>query len=507
MDFTYEESVQPSFAEQNAASKTASKDQKMMSPFMANLLSSRMFQDDGPSIPKMSLSPKEKQQDEKKSKVIDSPDDDMKKYPTITVGDDFDDEMTQITMGSLEDQNHEDDDEDEFFDAESKAFPRSPSSKSLGKKSKKSTNSRKSEGASSNPSTMPCSESSKQRIVEILRKEVWSRDSNVVASAMEELNSEAKNGYDHRAHIVRCGGVMTIMRAMEMNSNIEAIQIASCSTLEKLSLEPQTQLTICEMEGISLIVRSMLVNAENVDLQEVACSALATICRHHEGDSSKDLMKDAEDAVATVLSCMTRHQTNSCIQAKGFQAIANLCSGIHAEQRLEELSKAGGIMTLTMAIQTPWENKNDQQEAISNLSILLRGITELNQKSSSTSTRDAISKDMKQDETGANRSESEASVRDEEGNGEALADNETVASYMEEIPDMPMMSTTSIYGDEIPDLDQYPTTASNPGWQNFGEDDLDAGRKISDNPVSPAKAQQSGADGTQRPDEEQCTIQ
>ncbi len=505
MDFTYEESVQPSFVEQNAASKTASKDQKMMSPFMANLLSSRMFQDDGPSVPKMSLSPKEKQQDEKKSIIIDSPDEDMKKYPTITVGDAFDDEMTQITMGSLED--HEDGDEDEFFDAESKPFPRSPSSKSLGKKSKKSTNSRKSEGASSNSSPMPCSESSKQRIVEILRKEVWSRDSNVVTSAMEELNSEAKKGYDHRAHIVRCGGVMTIMRAMEMNSNSEAIQIASCSTLEKLSLEPQTQLTICEMEGISLIVRSMQVNVENVDLQEAACSALATICRHHEGDSSKDLMKDGEDAVPTVLSCMTRHQTSSFIQAKGFQAIANLCSGIHAEQRGEELSKAGGIMTLTMAIQTPWENKNDQQEAISNLSILLRGITELNQKSSSMPSRDAISKDVKLDGTGANRIESEASVRDEEGNGEALADNETVTSYMEEIPDMPMMSTTSIYGDEIPDLDQYPTMTSNPGWQNFGEDDLDAGRKMSDNPVSPVKTQQSGADGTERPGEEQCIIQ
>ena len=49
-------------------------------------------------------------------------------------------------------------------------------------------------------------------------------------------------------------------------------------------------------------------------------------------------------------------------------------------------------MTLTMALQSPWEYKNDQHEAISNLSILLRGLTELNEKSLSPSTEhDGIS--------------------------------------------------------------------------------------------------------------------
>jgi len=507
MDFTLEEGIQPSYLEQNIVSKIAPKDQRM-SPFISNLLNSRMFQDIVPSIPKMSM-PKEQEQD-KKNESIDSPDANLKKFPTITVGDDFDDDMTQITMGSLdEDENEEGGDEEKFFDAESKALPRSPSSKSIGKKSKRSMNSRKSESALSYSSQLSCSETSKQRIVEILRKEVWSRDNNVVKSAMEELDTEAKNGYHHRAHIVRCGGVMTIMRAMEMNSDCDAIQIASCSTLGKLALDPQTQIAICEMEGISLIVRSMQVHFENGQLQEAACVALATICRHQEANTSKDSMKDAEEAVPTLLSCMTRYPTNTLIQAKAFQGIAYLCSGSHAHQRLAELSKAGGIMTLTMALQTPWENKNDQHEAISNLSILLRGITELNEKSSLVPTGDKISKDMKQGNTSGIGNGIESMAQVEFNYGEPLSDNDTVTSYMEEIPDMPIASTMSIHCDEIPDLDEIPTMVSNLEWQNFGEDDLDLGRKKSSDPISPNNVgtRQEGVDGKKHDSEEQCAIQ
>ena len=525
MDFTMEDSHHPSFVEQNDVPKVAPKDQ-MMSPFMANLLGSRMFQDAAISIPKMSL-PKEEEHD-KQNKLVGSPDENLKKFPTITVGDDFDDDMTQITMGSLEDDQHdkENGDEDKFFDAESKPFPRSPSSKSIGKKSKLSMNSRKSEGASSRSSELSCSEASKQRIVEILRKEVWSRDNNVVKNAMEELDTEAKNGRHHRAHIVRCGGVMTIMRAMEMNSTCEAIQIASCSTLEKLALDSQTQTAICEMEGISLVVRSMQANFENIQLQEAACVALATICRQQEASTSIDLMKDAKEAVPTILSCMTRYPTNARIQSKGFQAIANLCSDSHAHKRLEELSKAGGIMTLTMALQTPWENKIDQHEAISNLSILLRGITELNEKSSLVPSGDEILKETNNDGTSGSNNNTQSIAHQEINNGELSGDNNTVISCMEDIPDIPMMSTMSINGDEIPDLDhhlppmsingeeipdldQYPSMMSNLEWQNFGEDDLDAGRKKSTDPISPssAGAQQQGADGKKGDSEEQCTIQ
>jgi hypothetical protein len=321
--------------------------------------------------------------------------------------------------------------------------------------------------------------------VEILRKEVWSREIDVVKDAIDELYTEAKNGINHRAHIVRCGGVMTIMRAMEMNSNCEAIQIGSCSTLETLALDPQTQTAICEMEGVSLIVRCLQVHFDNIQLQEVACVALATICRQQESNTSKDTMKDAEEAIPTILSCMTRYPSNSRIQAKGFQAIANLCSGTHARERLEELSRAGGIMTLTMALQTPWEDKNDQHEAISNLSILLRGITELNEEASSVPRGEETLQNFEQHGTSGVQERSEPMTQQYY---DYAVDNETVTSYMEEIPNMPILSTMSVNGEEIPDLDQYPTMMSNLEWQNFGEDDLDAGRKESNDSTGASNA-------------------
>jgi len=349
---------------------------------------------------------------------------------------------------------------------------------------------------------------------------------------MEELDTEAKNGYHYRAHIVHCGGVMTIIRAMEMNANCEGIQIPCCLTLEKLALDPQTQVAICEMEGISLVVRSMQDHVDNAQVQEAACVALSTICRHQEAETSQDPMKNAEGAVPTLLSCMTKYPTNSLIQAKAFNAITSLCTGSHSHRRLAELSKAGGIMTLTMALQTPWENKHDQHEAISNLSILLRGITELNENLSSFPTEEEISKVTKQDETSrtstetgsmstkldesekAKGHESTTEKPDNEiDNGEAAAgdDDESHGSYIEEIPDIPIMtSRSSLKFEEIPDLGQFPTMMSNLEWQNNECNDPDsANKKKSTDTISPSRTgvRPQQLDGRKEDKEEQCTIQ
>jgi len=390
MDFTIEESIQPAPLNQSTV-PTNPVNNQLMSPFVSNLLNSRMFQDFVPTIPTKAMHQEQKEE----NKLAENISEKTKCFPTITIGKCFDDDMTQITMDhiSIENDNLYLDigaEEEEFVDSVSENITRSSSLRSLSKKSRRSLNSRRSESASSFSSQLSCPETSKQRIVEILRKEVWSCDLNLVRKAMEELANEVKNGSFHRAHIVRCGGIMTVIRTMEMNASCESIQIPCLLTLEKLASDPETQVTVCEMDGVSLILRCMKNHEENAQLQEVATSALATICRQQEVDTLQDPFKNAEGAVSTLLSCMTRYAANSRIQAKAFAAIAHLCTGNN--HRLAELSKAGGIMTLTMALQSPWEYKNDQHEAISNLSILLRGLTELNEKSLSPSTEhDGIS--------------------------------------------------------------------------------------------------------------------
>jgi len=497
MDFTIEESVQPAYVDQNVESKVAANNQ-LMSPFMSNLLSSRMFQDIVPAVPLNSI---QQQQQQEQSNPTESSDENTKKFPTITVGDCFDDDMTQITMDhlSVEDDETEQDTsfDDQFFDSVSEHITRSTSLKSVSKKSRRSLNSRKSESASSFSSQLSCSEVSKQRIVEILRKKVWSRDIKVVRSAIEELYTEAKNGSQHRAHIVRCGGVMTTIRTMEMNASCECIQVLCCLTLEKLAMDPETHLAICEMEGVSLILKSMQDHVDNTQVQEAACMALATICRQQEVETSQDPIKNAEGAVSTLLSCMTQYTTNFQIQAKAFTAITNLCT--HNHKRLAELSKAGGIMTLTMALQSPWENKNDQHEAISNLSILLRGITELNDNMSSSITVEEISGTAKQDGTSLTSSETESMSTkvddnnntmqnigteklDEINKGEVADDDDgshSNYSYIEDIPDLPMMtSNLSLNVEQIPDLGQLPTMLSNLEWQSDHNNHISPGEKI-----------------------------
>ena len=516
MDFTIEESVQPSYVDQTVVSKVAANNQ-LMSPFMSNLLSSRMFQDVVPTIP---LNSTQQQQKQEQNKPTENLDENAMSFPSITVGDYFDDDMTQITMDHLSADGGEV--EENYFDAVSKPIARSPDKPitrppSLKKgKSRRSLNSLRSESASSYSSQLTCSETSKQRIVEILRKEVWSRDVNVIRGAMEDLDTEANNGYQHRAHIVRCGGVMTIMRTMEMNANCESVQVPCCLTLEKLALDPETQVTICEMDGVSLMVKSMLDHTDNVQVQEAACSALATICRQQEADTSQDPLKNAEGAVSTLLSCMARYTTNSRIQAKAFTAITNLCTGSH--QRLSELSKAGGIMTLTMALQSPsWKNKNDQHEAISNLSILLRGITELNdnflspplseekilestdQDGTSRTSSDSESMSTKVDDNNNMRQNESTKKHDVTNKGEVADD-----SYMEDIPDLPIMaSNTSLNVDveEIPDLGQLPTMMSNLEWQSDNKN-LDSPR-LGDEIVTTAQQRDKG----EGDEEEKCIIQ
>eukprot|EP00529_Nitzschia_sp_RCC80_P002335 CAMPEP_0113505256 /NCGR_PEP_ID=MMETSP0014_2-20120614/35206_1 /TAXON_ID=2857 /ORGANISM="Nitzschia sp." /LENGTH=1751 /DNA_ID=CAMNT_0000400529 /DNA_START=346 /DNA_END=5598 /DNA_ORIENTATION=+ /assembly_acc=CAM_ASM_000159 len=413
MEYTIAESVQESYMEETVYSEytmgqtvtqmneNAAGIQKI-SPFMSNLLSSRMFQDVTPAMPV---------QQETSHEYHD------KRFPTINLHPAHDDDdMTQITMDH---EFHSMDEDDEGDDGEailrtpepssdSKAVKqplitsnqagrpppvptveKSPtvlsvksSSKSLkSSKSKHSNKSRKSLGDSSATSYLS-SESSKQRMTDILRKEIWSRDLRVVRGALHELSTEAAKGYKYRSYIVRIGGIISVIKAMEMNGQDVAVQVSCSKILATLALEPENHALVCEMEGVPLIVRAMQDFPDSVELQAAACTSLATICRHQEMESSTDVMKGAEGAVLTLLISMTKNPDHRVVRAKAFSAICNLC--IDNQDRLSELSEAGGIMTLTMAIQKPWDDMNEQQEAISSLSILLRGVAELNASSNNT---------------------------------------------------------------------------------------------------------------------------
>ena len=77
--------------------------------------------------------------------------------------------------------------------------------------------------------------------------------------------------------------------------------------------------------------------------------------------------------VETLVKTMQQNTSDPEIQETSFRSLANLC--VDNQEMLKELSQAGGLAAMTMALQLPWKNATEKNEAISTLSILLRGLT------------------------------------------------------------------------------------------------------------------------------------
>ena len=84
-------------------------------------------------------------------------------------------------------------------------------------------------------------------------------------------------------HIVRVGGVMTIMSTMQKYLEQEFVQYYCCVLIELLaSSEPDAMKAFNEMKGIQMIVRSMQDQSDSDRVQDAGRAALATLCRMHQ---------------------------------------------------------------------------------------------------------------------------------------------------------------------------------------------------------------------------------
>jgi len=129
-------------------------------------------------------------------------------------------------------------------------------------------------------SVVPETLTSKNRIREILWSNLYSRDTAIVSSAMEDLRTIVASEPESRKHILRIGGVMAIMGTMEEYSKEETIQYLACIIIELLaSMEPDGCKIVNEIEGIQQIVQSMQHQAGSSRVQDAGRAALATICR------------------------------------------------------------------------------------------------------------------------------------------------------------------------------------------------------------------------------------
>jgi hypothetical protein len=355
----------------------------LQSHHMQNILSSRMFAD--MQLPS-TLRQEQKQQD--------NADFNDASFPTITVGHHGDDDdMTQITFDNTMDdvvsttQDH----------YHAMAYLNKETSSASGMKKAPITPSAGASGVHSQHTAPTDDESSSHNevasfkscissesaksVAKLLRRDIWSQDNSIVLAAIEKLGQEAEQGSHQRASIARYGGLLAIVRAMEMNANHVPIQVAACVALQKLAMDAETQLAIAEVGGIPAIAGAMKAHIEDLEVQKAACKTLLILTSRLGDENSSSTSSidptNADGVVSAISACMTKYVGQNDIQANGFGALANLC--LDDRERLMELSKAGGLTAMTMALQSPWENKTDQHEAISTLSILLRSLAELDQ--------------------------------------------------------------------------------------------------------------------------------
>ena len=378
---------------------------ELTSPHMANMLSSRMFAD-------MELPEGLKQQQAERAAEEENHD----SYPTITVGhfDADDDDMTQLTFDHTMMEDHGPSDYDHcetdfMHDSSNKQvrlsmatlpasgananhnFADSDFPSVVGSQHTEHTRDTtvSDDGSSSHhdgASFKSCvSTESSQFVADLLRRDIWSPDPAVVHSALETLGSEAARGVNNRSHIVRYGGLLAILRAMELKPTHSEVQAAACVALEKMASDAVTQVAIGKVGGIPAIANAMEGHADDVTVQRAACKALASLTKQCEdsegstsssaGTSSGDDKDPAAGIVKAVTDSMKLHAEDSFIQEHAFGTLANLC--LDNQDQLRELKKMGGLATMTTALQVPWESETSQHEAISTLSILLRSLASL----------------------------------------------------------------------------------------------------------------------------------
>jgi len=140
--------------------------------------------------------------------------------------------------------------------------------------------------SSSSPLGIPCNtvlptETSQQRIQEILWKDLPSSDVTVTWSALEELRIIVANESRSRAYLVRHGGVMVIIDTMAEQLEVEVIQFLCCNILEQLaSVDFEIGLTILELGGVALIEQSTKKHGNSHRVKQMGDAALSTLLRN-----------------------------------------------------------------------------------------------------------------------------------------------------------------------------------------------------------------------------------
>ena len=203
------------------------------------------------------------------------------------------------------------------------------------------------------------------RLTEIIRKDLWSEDRNLVESSLVELGKMAEA---NAPTIARSGGLLAIVQIMEQHIDHPGIQVSACHALEKLALDHENEVAISEVGGLEAVISSMMANFHDDRVHEAGWSALWNMTCHHA-----DLAVDIEEGLQALTSCMAEHAQQPNVQRNACGTLANLCQ---SPDRMKALRDAGGFVAIATALENHWDNDEVRQEASNALTTLLEPLAE-----------------------------------------------------------------------------------------------------------------------------------
>jgi len=120
--------------------------------------------------------------------------------------------------------------------------------------------------------------------------------------------------------VVRSGGVLAILTAMRNNPDKSQVQEMACAAIAGLCKTDAA--LICRQGGIADIVAAMKTHLQVALVQEAACGAIWKLAINSKDEGRERIRRDG--AIAAVEASMATHRTNDLIHTYGNDALIAL---------------------------------------------------------------------------------------------------------------------------------------------------------------------------------------
>lgn len=207
-------------------------------------------------------------------------------------------------------------------------------------------------------------------IADLVRHDLPSANIHVVTAALQQITLDCWDDAAIRSTVVRCGGLLAVVQAMETHSSNTVVQVAACQALTKLALDADNEVALAELGGIDAILSALMTHFECPDVQTAAWQALQNgTCQA----ALQRLSLDTAGGMQVLLHAFQQHAPHNATAACAAAAtVANLC--VANPTRTSRVVQANGIVLLAQQLQHHWGDDEARTDLAQSLERLCEGI-------------------------------------------------------------------------------------------------------------------------------------